>query len=377
MVCQIRYIELDTNAEEGNYLIIKGYDVSKWLDQRIVWNTMTADGVAETFIRNMVDKSLSDTASERQIKNANGTKIFYLENPQGFTEALTEQVSYKNVGEKVRDYCRRFGWGYRVRIYETANIRVFLFGLYKGEDKSQTVIFSDDYENLAETKYVSDETNMGNVALVAGEGEGAARVRSACGNAESDDRFEIFAEAKDLSKTITWEELTDIYPLQSQGGHGYISGSSQIGYVYMMTSIDILILDSAQLASLKAQYPSGTEVTIDGNLYYRISSVPIANLPHSSMSDTDEVVLKDIIYSVYLLTRGYEDLAEYGAITSFEGTAEPNTTFIYKEDYFLGDIVTVQNSFGISVGARIVEVVEVNDDNGYRVEPKFEYIQED
>ena len=83
-----------------------------------------------------------------------------------------------------------------------------------------------------------------------------------------------------------------------------------------------------------------------------------------------------MVYSVYLLTRGYEKLAEYGAVTSFEGTVEPNTTFVYKQDYFLGDIVTVENEFGISVGARITEIVEVQDDNGYSVEPKFEYIQE-
>ena len=47
-------------------------------------------------------------------------------------------------------------------------------------------------------------------------------------------------------------------------------------------------------------------------------------------------------------------------------------TFVYKTDYNLGDVVTVENEYGISVGARIVEVVEVDDDNGYSVQPKFE-----
>ena len=70
-------------------------------------------------------------------------------------------------------------------------------------------------------------------------------------------------------------------------------------------------------------------------------------------------------------------MAEYGSLTSFEGTIEPNTTFVFKQDYFLGDIVTVENEYGISVEARIVEVVEVSDDNGYYVEPKFEYISEE
>ena len=79
----------------------------------------------------------------------------------------------------------------------------------------------------------------------------------------------------------------------------------------------------------------------------------------------------------YLLERGYEHLAEFGYVTSFEGTIEPNTTFRYKIDYDLGDLVTVQNDFGISEVVRIAEVIEVWDDNGYAVEPKFEKITEE
>jgi len=119
-------------------------------------------------------------------------------------------------------------------------------------------------------------------------------------------------------------------------------------------------------------------VTVAGVDYYQLSNQPIADCEDASaLTDNDNVRLYDLVYEVYLLSRGYEDLAEYGAVTSFNGTVEPNTTFIFKVDYFLGDIVTVENEYGITVAARIVEVVEVSDDNGYYVEPKFEYIQED
>ena len=40
----------------------------------------------------------------------------------------------------------------------------------------------------------------------------------------------------------------------------------------------------------------------------------------------------------------------------------------------MGDLVSVENEYGISMKARIVEVIEVNDENGYSIEPKFEYI---
>lgn len=373
MVCQIKKIELDTDAENGNYLIITGYDVKQWLDQRVIWSTMAADGNAELFIRNMVDVALGNTdVSARQIVNVNGERIFYLGTLAGFSEVLTEQVTYKNVGEKVRDYCLKFGWGYRVILYNN----LFYFSLYKGTDRTNAVIFSDAYENLSTTTYIEDETNMGNVALVTGEGEGSQRSRNVSGYAEGVNRYELYVDAKDISKTITWDELTSLYPTTDKGGQGYISGNATSGYTYKMNYINIQIVDSDQLANLKATYPDGQEITVDENQYYQIYNEVIADLQSNSPEDRDPVILRDVVYSVYLLTRGYEKLAEFGAVTSFSGTIEPNTTFVYNRDYFLGDMVTVQNEYGITVQARITEVIEVNDDNGYYVQPKFEYLQQ-
>lgn len=371
MICQIKKIELDTDAEEGNYLIVTGYDVKQWLDQRVIWGTMNLDGNVENFIRSMIDRALGNSPLyARQIVNLNGSRIFYLGTAAGFTEVNTEQASYKNIGEKVRDYCLKYGWGYRVVL----DNNLLWFQLYKGTDRTGSVIFSDAYENLATTKYIEDETNMGNVALVAGEGSGAARSRNVSGYAEGIDRYEIYVDAKDISKTITWGDLTNLYPTTDQGGQGYISGNATSGWTYKMNYINIQIVDSDQLTNLQQTYPDGTLITIGGNQYYQIYNEVIADLPSNTLEDGDDVKLRDVVYSVYLLTRGYEKLAEFGAVTSFEGTVEPNTTFIYNKDYFLGDKVTIQNEFGITVEARITEVIEVNDDNGYSVEPKFEYI---
>ena len=373
MVCQIRKIELDTDAENGNYLTVTGYDTKAFLDQRIVWSTLSCNGNVEAFIRSMVNGALVNPAlSARQLLKENGSQLFYLGNLAGFSEVTTEQVSYKNVGEKVREYCKKYNWGYRVVMSEQA----LYFQLYKGTDRTDSVIFSDNYENLSTTKYIEDETNLGNVALVAGEGEGSERSRNVSGYEEGTERFEVYVDAKDISKTITWADLINLYPTTDSGGQGYISGSAASGYVYNLNYLNVQIVDSDQLTTLEAAYPSGQEVTIGGIDYYQIYNVTIADIPSNSPVDGDNVVLRDVIYSVYLLNRGYEKLAEYGAVTSFDGSVEPNTTFVYKQDYFLGDLVTVQNEFGISVGARITEVIEVNDDNGYSVEPKFEYIQE-
>lgn len=377
MVCQIKKIELETDVENGNYLIVTGYDVKSFTDQRVIWGTSNADGNVEDFIRENVNRSLGNpNLAARQLKKTNGQRMFYLGNKADFTEATQEQASYKNIGELIREKCQKYEWGYKVILSD----ELFYFQLYKGTDRSSTVIFANKFENLISSKYTEDSTNLGNVALVAGEGEGSERSRNVSGYSEGVNRYEIYVDAKDISKTIKWSDLITLYPTTDQGGQGSIQTKTNPDgtyyYTYDMNYIDILIVDSNQLSELKINYPGGTEITsADGNKYYRVYNVAIADLPSNTLSDNSDVILRDIVYSVYLLNRGYEKLAEYGSVISFDGTVEPTTTFIYKEDYFLGDKVSVENEYGISAIARIVEVVEVCDSNGYSVEPKFEYLE--
>jgi hypothetical protein len=52
----------------------------------------------------------------------------------------------------------------------------------------------------------------------------------------------------------------------------------------------------------------------------------------------------------------------------------PDVTFKYRADYNVGDIITIESGYGVTAHARIVEVVEAYDDNGYKLEPKLEYL---
>lgn len=376
MVCRIKKIELTTDIENGNYLIVTCYDVKDMLGQRVIWSQTNFDGNVEDYIRKIISDSLvNPSLSARQIKNASGRANFFLGDRQNFTEVVSGQVTYKSVREKIQELCKKYGWGYKVIV----DIGNFYFILYKGTDRSNSVMFSPNFENLISTNYQEDSTNLANVALVAGEGSGSERSRNVSGYAEGLDRNEIFIDAKDISKTITWKDLIALYPTTDQGGKGHIDESALGAAVYRMDSIDIAIVDNNQLTELQANYPEGQIITVRGNRYYQVYNVVIADLPSTAlttpMTDDDSVILRDLVYSVYLLNRGYEKLAEYGTTVTFNGTVAPSITFEYKKDYFLGDKVTVENEFGISAAARIVEVIEVVDQNGYSIEPKFEYVE--
>lgn len=369
MVCQIRKIELDTDVENGNFLVVSGYDSKIMLDQRIIMGTANINGSICEAIYKIVQDAVIDSEDTARIffKDSSSDLLFAIgEEPPDLIERATEQVSYKNIGEKIRDYCDRYGWGYKVR-YSDSDAQL-VFELYRGTDRTGQVIFSEDFENLSTTKYIEDDTNLGNVALVGGEGEGSARARALSGMAYGVERFEIYVDAKNTSRTVKYADLVSDYP----GGTITSTGS---GYTYHFSSFSVQVLGDYQLDKLYEEFPDGYIQTIAGFTFYVIPNVDVADLPSATPADEDDVILRDVIYDSFLLNAGYEKLALYGATTSFEGTIEPGVTFEYKKDYFLGDLVTVQNNYGISVSARIVEVVEVEDDNGYSVEPKFEYIE--
>lgn len=77
-------------------------------------------------------------------------------------------------------------------------------------------------------------------------------------------------------------------------------------------------------------------------------------------------------YYDMLATRGIEKLAERQIVKVFSGDIEPQTTYHYKTDYNLGDIVTVDNGYGVTATPRIIEIIECWDDTGYKVVPTFE-----
>ena len=82
----------------------------------------------------------------------------------------------------------------------------------------------------------------------------------------------------------------------------------------------------------------------------------------------DELTLAQ--YKDVLRQRGYEALQNAIKAESLECEAEPSINFQYKEDYDLGDIVTVKKkSWGLYMNKRITEIQEVYEYGGGYVVP--------
>ena len=76
-------------------------------------------------------------------------------------------------------------------------------------------------------------------------------------------------------------------------------------------------------------------------------------------------------YNKLLQQQGAETLADMSTIESFDSEVAPNYSYKLGVDYNLGDIVEISNQYGISISARVTEIIESNDETGYSYIPTF------
>lgn len=76
-------------------------------------------------------------------------------------------------------------------------------------------------------------------------------------------------------------------------------------------------------------------------------------------------------------TRGKEKLAEHKVLKEFESECEVTRQFVYKEHFWLGDIVQVENQYGIGSSARVTEFIYADETDELKRYPTFEFIEEE
>ena len=203
----VKDIEIITDVESGNYLLVSGSSLESILSRRIVWSQTTLSGKVEACIRRLITENIiSPTISERKIPN------FELGPLMGFTETMEMQVTGKDLGEVISGICATYGMGYKIIIKDGK----LVFNLYKGADRSYNqnsnpyVVFSPEFENLLTSDYKYTKSEYKNVVLVAGEGEGLNRKTFAVGNASGLERYEMYSDARNTS-TNDGEISDDLY----------------------------------------------------------------------------------------------------------------------------------------------------------------------
>lgn len=81
--------------------------------------------------------------------------------------------------------------------------------------------------------------------------------------------------------------------------------------------------------------------------------------------------IADYDYYQLLTRRGMDKLTSADIINDVDGEIDATEQYVYKKDYFVGDKVTIKTEYGITATARILEVIECEDETGYKIIPTF------
>lgn len=150
---------------------------------------------AETAIKHYVDVNLGPGASAERRWND-----LVIAPDLGRGALVSYDARYQPVSEIVRELGEVASMGWRLTVDIDAG--EFTFDVLIGEDHSLNVFFDVDFETALSTKLLSTDAGRKNFAIVAGQGEGAARtiVERWTGGAEPTgiNRREMFVDARDL-----------------------------------------------------------------------------------------------------------------------------------------------------------------------------------
>ena len=285
-------VSLTTSPEEGNYITISGHSAEILLGRRVVNRLMNYRNVsAERIMRGIVASHFIQTDEIRQI-----TWITLGDERDLSATVNTRQITGTNCLTAITEIAKTYNYGFRLK-WDKDN-EILVFDVYEGTDRTiaqnnqPAVIFSPDFENLANSSYTKSSEKTYTVAYVAGQGEGGNRIIVHTPGTDTIggiDRRELWVDARNISSV-------------------------------------------------------GTPMSQDE-------------------------------YQDALQSYGDDKLAEARESTNFSGQIITDNTFVFGEDYYLGDKVLVENGYGISGTAYVTEVTEVEDQEGYRMYPTLSNYQ--
>lgn len=212
----IENIHIANNPQDGVMITASGRFVKSLLDRRLIYQ-LSGNTNTPTILRGNVEIAVREVVRNNAIacafdSNRNIEKIvlgdvanipLIIVDING--EAAQKQVSYQNLLTYTDGVLEEYGIASTMYL----NNKHFNYVVYRGADRSKDnkegnkpVIFSQEFDNLTDSEYSHDTSQLKNVALIGGAGEGVERFYSLVSNNEKGlDRREIWVDASSISKT--------------------------------------------------------------------------------------------------------------------------------------------------------------------------------
>ena len=197
----IDHRELEENEEGIEILVVSGCSLTQWLDRRITLYKEVEKANAETVMKNYVNRHcINPKDANRKIDN------LVLGTNNNLGKEIDSLSHYKPLLEELEYIAKVNELGYKIDLDLTN--KKYLFEVYQGIDRTinqdinSRAIFSTEFENIKNQKYVDSDNNYRNMILIAGAGEDLNRKTLSLGTENKGlNRYELFVDARDISGT--------------------------------------------------------------------------------------------------------------------------------------------------------------------------------
>ena len=310
----IETVEIETDSEESPQLIITGRSLESILDRRIVTSSQNFSGNLQSVLFAIIQNEVISSDETRQIP---GFSLKANSDSRITSISISElSIRGENVYDVVCSLCQANKVGWRILPKGTGG---FEFELYVGTDRSYAqsvnpyVTFSPSFENLLNSSYIKSFKSYKNSIYAVGTYQKEVILQ----NKYKDDNGEWVIEEQttyEEAEVVTWQ---------------YSETATPSGLARREMFID----------------NGGVNDGEQGGEYA-----------------TWNAVNKE---------KAIAELGEHQTTTAFEGELEATRQYIYGEDFNIGDIVQVENEFGITGTVYISEIVFSQDVNGITITPTF------
>ena len=404
-VMYAEYVKLTENEESGDYILLKGRSIDCVMERRVIGYptkilSMPTTGVITKLIN---ENMISPVPHEGYWLDALKRTLapFEIVTQVYDVEMIAAQFNGENLLAAVGELLKSKNYGLTTFLYDGT----ILLRIYSGQERPY-VRFSPNNENLLSSEYECDIRGQCNTAFVYAEGDEehvkangtnpytVTRQYPVSQGAQESNyrRYEGYmvgsaATMSDQSATFTsWlsGKLVDGEPAASTYAvycPSYINTGVKLSVTWELTSDTANSWCYASFYNARSEF-IGTKYIANGDTITPLSGATKFRVTlYKSMETT--LAPADVSSASYTALRD-RPLYEYQNAVAEQGAALINTvtdsikgetieTGLYTigTDYDLGDTVHVENSYGISGTARVSEITERFDAEGYHIYPTF------
>lgn len=261
------YVDKTTvDKDTDEFMTVEGKSLAAKAMMRIINSTyQTNSQLPELVAYNLLYKHVTNPTDANR-------KIAYLSLPSSAPSLTTTAISYQDtydvVLDQVTNLMTTYGFGMKETPtnYQNPAQRI---DLYKGQDLSNVVQFSKDFENLIVESYEHSNYDERNTWYVLGEGEGTARQAVYINMSNTGlERKEAYADARDLQQTVRNNDGTETTLTNAQ----YQQVLTQRGKDKMAERVPVLEVNGtinldSELFKFRTDYNVGDRVRITSKTF--------------------------------------------------------------------------------------------------------------